>query len=76
MDTTKLIYAYGSEDPKDDTLTSSAYHGDQTRGTKSIYLFDPVPPASNVPEDALTFDITVNQVVILRVWLVHGFDSV
>lgn len=64
MDTVRLIYAYGSTDPTDNVLSSSDYHGATNRGSKSVYLLDPESPVTSIPNDAVTYDLVMDNVSI------------
>lgn len=62
-DTTRIIYAYGRSDPKDNEFSALNYHG-RTKGVKSIYLLDPVLVPQKLPNDITNFDIRVDNVRI------------
>ena len=52
-----MIYAI-SPDGSDDI----SYHGATSRGSKSLYLRRKVGTDTKIPDDAITMDITVNNV--------------
>lgn len=51
--TTRLIYAFGKDDPADEN--SLQYHG-TSRGTKSVPLLSPSTTGGNLPDDTKHID--------------------
>ena len=57
--TTRLIFAYGDNDPADSAMIT--YHGTK-RGTKSVSLLLPYTARDNMPSDIKLYDFLNNNV--------------